>query len=271
MIQRRYGRIKPPSLPFSRMLKFGMLPPPPTNPVADYREFCGPIKDQGQEGSCTGHASTETREWIGRRYLLQKKVFSPQYTYVKELIRQGDFPKDVGSDGVTLCESAVYDGFCELDLFPYVAGQIRPASALQDQNAAEHRLGAYHGLVGSLEALRVIGDAVPWPVLVGFTVYESFESDELAKTGVMAVPGHKERQLGGHEVTVTGGYDIGLKPTLRPSNCPPAVLVQNSYGVDWGLKGFFWMPLEILDNPDTDLKIMHSGKPWHRWDVIPTH
>jgi C1A family cysteine protease len=30
----------------------------------DLREFGGPVKDQGEEGSCTGHAFSSAREWI---------------------------------------------------------------------------------------------------------------------------------------------------------------------------------------------------------------
>ena len=35
--------------------------------LIDLREFGGPIKDQGEEGSCTGHAFSSAREWIARK------------------------------------------------------------------------------------------------------------------------------------------------------------------------------------------------------------
>jgi hypothetical protein len=37
----------------------------PVPPHVDLREWGGPIKDQGREGSCTGHAFSSAREWIG--------------------------------------------------------------------------------------------------------------------------------------------------------------------------------------------------------------
>jgi len=258
MIQRKYDRNVPAALPAHRMLSRVSAALPP---VVDLREWCGPVKDQGSEGSCTAHAGTSAVELIFRKYLGKSPIFSPQYTYAKELIAQGDFPTDDGSDGVTLCGTLIASGCCELDLFPYVPGQITEPTPDQDANAAEYRMGAYHGLTTSAVALSVLGDPTPWPVEIGFTVYESFESDETAETGVISIPKSGERVLGGHEMVVVG-YDIGATATLRPASSLPSVLIQNSWSTDWGIDGFAWMPLPILDAQDTDLKIVHAGHPW---------
>jgi hypothetical protein len=256
---RVYDRLIPAPLPLHRMLN---RPLPPGFPfVIDTRPNCGPRKDQGDEGACTGHAGTEAGEWEHRRYLKKSPIFSPQYTYAKELIRQGDFPNDCGSDGTTLCTTLVADGCCELSLYPYVSGKIIMPTPAQDVNAHQFALGAFHGLVGSQTALSVLADPTPWPVMIGFTVYASFESNEVAKTGVMPMPGRRERNLGGHEVLMVG-YDIGDIPTLRPKGSLPSVLIMNSWGNDWGIDGFFWMPIQVLDMADTDLKIAHLGHPW---------
>lgn len=253
----RYDRKLPAPLPPHRMISrvAAFLP------QADLRKFCGPVKNQGSEGSCTAHAGTSAAELINRMYLKSSPVFSPQYTYVRELLLDGDFPNDDGSDGETLCQTLIVNGCCEESLFPYVAGQIIKPTSAQDANAATHKLGAYHGLTGSQVALSVLGDPVPWPVEVGFEVFESFESDETAETGVMSVPKSGEQVLGGHEVLMVG-FDVSSYPVIRPKNCPPAALIQNSWGMGWGIEGFFWMPLAILDAPSTDLKIVHSGTPW---------
>lgn len=255
---RKYGRKIPAPLPISRMLSRVAVVPA----VMDLREWDGPIKDQGSESSCTANAGTETNEWIIRKYFPQqgKLIFSPQYTYAKELLAQGDFPRDEGSDGTTMCGTLIVNGCCELSMYPYVAGQILKPTAAQDMNAAKHTLGAFHGLTGSGVAASVLGDLVPWPISMGFTVYASFESDTVARTGIYN-PLITEQQLGGHEVKASG-YDLGISPTLRPKGCPPAFLFQNSWGADWGLGGYFWAPIAVLNASDTDLKIVHSGKPW---------
>jgi len=201
-MKRKYGRKVPAPLPAHRMLTRVSAAIPPG---VDTRQACGPIKDQGSEGSCTAHAGTSAVEWIYRMYLDGTPVFSPQYTYEKELLAQGNFPDDDGSDGVTLCNTLIANGCCELSLDPYVAGNIVMPTPAQDQNAALHRMGAYHGLTGSKVALSVLGDPVPWPVEIGFTVYSSFESDQLAQTGVMPIPSPDEQILGGHEVLCLSG------------------------------------------------------------------
>lgn len=257
---RKLNRHIPAALPAHRMLSRST----PNLPLfVDLRPHDGPIKDQGDEGACTAHAGTSAREWIVRKFFPSQGplVFSPQYTYAKELLAQGDFPQDDGSDGTTLCGTLVVNGCCELDLYPYVDGQISRPTAEQDLNAAKHTLGAWHGCNGSLTALSVLGDPVPWPIMMGFVVYSGLMSDECQATGVMPLPAPGETPEGGHEVKFSG-YDVGPTPTLRPANCPPAVLVQNSWGPNWGIKGYFWCPLAVLDLPDTDLKVAHSGAPW---------
>ena len=76
------------------------------------------------------------------------------------------------------------------------------------------------------------------PFVVGFSVYESFESEEVARTGVVDMPGPKEKQVGGHAV-VAVGYD----------NAAQRFTVRNSWGKSWGQKGYYTMPYAYVTNP----------------------
>jgi C1A family cysteine protease len=79
-----------------------------------------------------------------------------------------------------------------------------------------------------------------YPFVTGFTVYESFESAEVARTGIAPLPDPDERVLGGHAILVIG-YDLDKK----------LFICRNSWGTDWGDKGIFYLPFEYL--ADTDL------------------
>ncbi len=217
----------------------------------DLREWGGPIKDQGQEGSCTGHAFSSVREWINRKYEKGSAVLSPQCLYAEELIADGSFPNDNGSMPRTGCQVLTKLGCCEASLFPYVAGQITAPTAEQAANALKYKTGAYHRLATLDDVLTCLAGTTPWPVPVAFTVYQSFESQAVADTGIMPIPQPGEAVLGGHEVLCLG-YDLPKR----------LALIQNSWGDAWGQKGYFWMPFEVLTAPDSDLWMVHTGPVW---------
>ncbi|WP_280701372.1 C1 family peptidase [Kitasatospora sp. GP82] len=77
--------------------------------------------------------------------------------------------------------------------------------------------------------------AAGFPFVFGFTVYSSFESPEVAKTGEAPMPSPSDQVLGGHAVLAVG-YDDSTQ----------RFLVRNSWGPDWGLDGYFTLPYAYL-------------------------
>jgi C1A family cysteine protease len=217
----------------------------------DLRKWGGPIKDQGEEGSCTGHAFSSAREWIARRYEKTPSILSPQFLYVEELMADGSFPKDEGAMPRTGCQVLTAKGCCEASFYPYVAGKFTTPTAEQAQNALKYKTGAYHRIGTLPDFLSCLADPTPWPVLVGFVVYESFMSDQVADTGIMPIPKPGEQRQGGHEVLCLG-YDVTKQ----------LALIQNSWGDGWGQRGYFWMPFDVIKAPVTDLWMVHTGEPW---------
>ncbi len=59
--------------------------------------------------------------------------------------------------------------------------------------------------------------------------------DEVALTGVVDMPHPDERVVGGHAVMAVG-YDDAVK----------RFIVRNSWGIRWGMKGYFTMPYAYL-------------------------
>jgi C1A family cysteine protease len=76
-----------------------------------------------------------------------------------------------------------------------------------------------------------------FPIVIGFTVYESFESQQVAGTGVVPMPGPGEQVVGGHCTLLIGYAPDGTW------------ILRNSWGVDWGQQGYFTMPQQYLTNP----------------------
>ncbi|MGO8985402.1 MAG: C1 family peptidase [Candidatus Korobacteraceae bacterium] len=225
----------------------------PLPQLVDLRLWGGPIKDQGDEGSCTGHAFSSAREWIARKYEQKSPILSPQCLYVEELIADGSFPRDDGAMPRTGCQVLTTLGCCEEAFYPYVEGKLTRPTPQQAQNAVQYKTGAYHRIGTLTDFLSCLADPIPWPVLVGFVVYESFMSDQVAETGIMPSPLPSEEQQGGHEVLCLG-FDLARQ----------LALIQNSWGDDWGQRGYFWMPFGVIASPDTDLWMVHTGRPWEQ-------
>jgi C1A family cysteine protease len=68
-------------------------------------------------------------------------------------------------------------------------------------------------------------------------VYDSFETPEVAQTGIVPMPKDTERMLGGHAVMAVG-YDEKKQ----------YFFVRNSWGEAWGDRGYFYMPYAYLQN-----------------------
>ena len=70
------------------------------------------------------------------------------------------------------------------------------------------------------------------PVVMGFDVYDSFMSEAVAKSGVVTVPDTASESLQGGHAVLAVGYD----------DAKQALLIRNSWGPEWGIGGYCWMP-----------------------------
>src|SRR6266852_5659434 len=74
-----------------------------TKSKADLESFCGPVRDQGAEGSCTAHAGVGLREFLARKYEKKSPVLSPSFLYYQERKFDGSLDQgDCGSFGRTV-------------------------------------------------------------------------------------------------------------------------------------------------------------------------
>lgn len=230
-------------------------------PSVDLSLYGGPVKDQGQMGACTAFASTSMLEYLFRRYKAQTPVLSPLFQYYQERIMDGDFDQgDIGSTGRTAVKCLNKFGACLETDEPYSDSAIAqvPTSA-QIAGAASYKGGAYHAITNVQDMKSCLASG--YPFIVGFTVYDSFESDALASSGLMPVPDTtKESVLGGHEVLFIG-YDDSV---TCPGASAGAFKAQNSWSASWGQKGYFYFPYQCAADPNVlmDAFIQHFGKSW---------
>jgi C1A family cysteine protease len=202
----------------------------------DLRSQCPPVWDQGAIGSCTAHAIAGALEFDQMKQALADAfVPSRLFIYYNERVMEGTVDEDAGAmirDGI---KSVAKQGAPHEGLWPYDAKAFRtkpskPAYA----DARKHAAVLYQRVTQDLSQLRGCL-AAGYPVVFGFSVYASFESDAVASSGRVPMPAPKEKMVGGHAVLAVG-Y----------THAQERFIVRNSWGTSWGLDGYFTMPYAYL-------------------------
>ncbi|HJW68157.1 MAG TPA: C1 family peptidase [Candidatus Binatia bacterium] len=246
-------------MPYS-VKKFGWLPDLPDQrdftysaPLAMLRKLpakvdlsgqCPPVYDQGELGSCTGNSIAAAIEFAERKQRLAKPTTpSRLFIYYNERVIEHTVATDSGAmirDGI---KSVNKVGACRETTWPYKIGSFakKPSSGAYAEGR-KHTVSSYQRVARTTSQMRGCL-ASGFPFVFGFTVYTSFMSAAVAKTGKLSMPHAGEKVEGGHAVLAVG-YD----------DAQHRFIVRNSWGPDWGMKGYFTMPYAYLldDNLSDD-------------------
>lgn len=207
-------------------------------PAVDLRALCPAVLDQGQLGSCTGNAIANAHHFEQMRQQMAN-AFAPSrlFIYYNERALEGTIKSDAGAairDGI---KTIAKQGVCAETLWPYNISRFTRKPAVRAYKAAlAARALKYQRVTQATSAMRACL-AAGRPFVFGFTVYESFESAEVAQSGVVPMPQPHERALGGHAVLCVGYDDASER-----------FIVMNSWGTGWGQAGFFTIPYAYLSN-----------------------
>ncbi len=228
----RYGWI--PDLPDARDHLYGapasVMAALPTK--VDLRSQCPPVYDQGQLGSCTANAIGAAIQFERIKQSLSPNFIpSRLFIYYNERVIEGTVSTDSGAqirDGI---KSVAKQGACPEPDWPYDISKftVRPPKA-DFTDALKDRAVSYSRLVQNPNLLKGCL-ASGYPFVFGFTVYESFESQAVAKSGTVPMPSPGEQTVGGHAVLAVGYDDSAQR-----------FIVRNSWGTGWGTNGYFTMP-----------------------------
>ncbi len=246
----RYGWV--PDIPDNRDIMFRKVYriPPTLPPSVDLRPQCSPVEDQGQLGSCTANALAGALEFLmikdQKPYLDMSRLF----IYYNERVIERTVSQDSGAmirDGI---KTLAKQGSCSEKSWPYNVDQFatKPGQSCYAE-ALQYRITSYQRIDTVDEMRSCLADGFPF--VFGFTVYQSFESQEIANTGIVNMPGSDEQTIGGHAV-VGVGYDDSQK----------RFVVRNSWGSNWGMKGYFTIPYDYLANRNLsdDFWTIRAGK-----------
>jgi len=229
----RIERVAPEALDYLAIRPSNMASNPSTLITVDLRSKFPPCYDQGDLGSCTANALCGLMQYDDP--LLQG---SRLFVYYNERVLEHDVSQDDGAtlaDGVTTLRRY---GVCEESLWPYVTSNFatKPTTACYTA-ALAHTALQVKNIPNTLLAMRT-ALLNGYPFVFGISVYQSFESDAVAATGMVPMPGGRhDPLLGGHALVCVGFNDT----TQR-------FIVRNSWGTSWGDHGYCYIPYAYLTN-----------------------
>jgi C1A family cysteine protease len=227
-----------PSLPDFRDYMYpGVVSPVALPKSVDLRTtgFFPSVYDQGHLGSCTANSiaaavdfdlKKQGKPWIGPSRL---------YIYYYERLLEGTVPFDSGAsirDSVRVLNSF---GVPPENTWPYDISKFTNQPTPTIVTSALKTKAVSYQSVSRSRIKNALFDG--HPVLIGFTVYDSFESDSVASNGIVPMPSLQESVVGGHAVSIVG-YDDDKQ----------WYVCRNSWGLDWGDKGYFYLPYAYITN-----------------------
>ena len=158
--------------------------------MLDLRNKCPPVYNQLNLGSCTANA-------LAFAYQFDEKTddFTPSrlFIYYNERKLENTIDSDSGAslrDGIKTINKI---GVCNEDNWIYDPNNFTDKPPENCYNEAKlHRSVRYHKIKQELNQFKGCIKS-GYPFVFGFSVYQSFESDEVASTGIMPLPAKDEK------------------------------------------------------------------------------
>ena len=207
-------------------------------PKVDLRQYLTEIEDQQDTNSCVANAVAGAYEYLVKKHEARDYDVSRLFIYynARDL---GGIKGDNGSLIADAIEGLRSHGACAEESWPFTQNKVdkRPSDDAYEE-AAEFVVEDMQLVPVNLMAWKSCL-AEGHPVIFGISLFESF--DQQRKKGVVPLPTPKESSReshGGHAMLCVGYSD------------PDRVfIVRNSWGSNWGDKGYCYIPYDYLVNP----------------------
>ena len=224
-------------------------------PKVDLRPHMTAVENQGELMSCVANAVAGAYEYLVKRHQGEGAYdVSRLFVYYNARAKEGPVNEDSGSYIADAIASLGEFGACSEATWCYDPQQVNTEPSTDAYGEAEEFLVEDVVLVPlTLDDWRHTL-AEGYPIVFGISLYESF--DKQKKAGVVPLPSPAEAARAAH-----GGHSMLCVGYSDPDQM---FIVRNSWGTDWGDKGYCYIPYSYLVNPK-----FNSGDCWMIRQVEP--
>lgn len=226
-------------------------------PKVDLRSLMTSVEDQGQTSSCTANATAGAYEYLLKRHLDEVKDVSRLFMYYNA--RYVSDPEAISDEGAMISdviEGLKQYGACTEPTWSFEEDYVNEEPPQESYDEGASFLIESAKLVPvELEAWKT-ALAQGQPIIFGLSLFNSF--DKQRKPGLVPAPTNSEasrEEHSGHAMLCVGYSD------------PDQVfIVRNSWGVDWGDKGYCYIPYHYMMSPQ-----YNDGDCWiiEQLEVLP--
>ena len=236
VIPKKYGW--KPGLPRKRHHNLSVFGVDALPTSCDLRPKMPPVYNQGELGSCTANSAAGALEYLIGKQGATEYVPSRLFIYYNERLLTNQVSVDSGGSIYDVVDSVKQYGACPETLWPYNTNEftVKPTDASYSSALSSFKFADEFYLNKDEIALKT-SLAAGFPVMFGFTVFDSFESPAVAQTGLVPFPSDSDNIVGGHAVLL-----VGYENTANDVNW----IIRNSWGENWGINGYFIMNNEYM-------------------------